>query len=296
MSRFTEKANTSSMTSEVESEYKLNNYYKTIIEQNNKKINTSFKKISNPLLNKPTKLYPYKSPAKYIRINNQGKEVISHANCTEEEKTNVFAKNIKKNRVNIIFNNLLIREKQKTLRRNTVLVANYNMYMKKEEFNKNKYVVNNNSSLFRTFINQTKSNFNNKYKVIYSISDWRQGSKVQDLFNSIKSYQHKNNFPDNLKGKLLRRCSTSKLRFRKPKDNIDEFGSMHKIEFYNSSNDYLKNIFHKNNLIKIKTIKDIKTNKATIRRSSSDIFYKNNTLFRTMPISKLKVKKMRSYA
>lgn len=296
MSRFTEKANSSSMTSEVESEYKLNNYYKAIIEQNNKKINISFKKISKPFFNRPTRFYPYKPPAKYTRINNQGKEVISHANCTEEDKTNISCKNIKKNKVNLIFNNLLIREKHKTLRRNTVLVSNYNMYMKKEEANKYKYVVNNNSSLFRTFMNQTRSNFNNKYKVIYSISDWRQGRKVQDLFNSIKSYQHRSNFPNNLKGRLLRRCSTSKLRFRKPKDNLDEFGSMHKIDFYNSSNDYMKNIFHRNNLIKIKTIKEIKTNKATIKRSSSDIFYKNNTLFRTMPINKLKVKKKHSYA
>ena len=292
MTHFSEKVNSSCMTSDAESEY-----YKAIIEKNSKKINTSLIKNSNPLYNKPIKLYPYKPPTKYIRIKNKGKKIISHANSIEEDKTNVVPKNQEKNKINIMFNNLLLREKQNAFKINTVLVANYIMHIKKEEFNKNQYVVNNNSSLLQSFLSQTKSNFNNKYKIYYSISDWRQQSKVKDLFNSIKSYQHKNNFPDNLKTQLLRRCSTSKTSFRKPKDNIDEFGLMHKIEFYNNSSlDYLKNIFHKNDLIKIKTIKEIKNKEEKIRRSSSDIFYKNNTLFKTMPINKLKLKKTLSHA
>ena len=40
------------------------------------------------------------------------------------------------------------------------------------------------------FLNQTKSNFNNKYQVIYSISDWRQKDKVKNLLNTIKINQH----------------------------------------------------------------------------------------------------------
>ena len=59
------------------------------------------------------------------------------------------------------------------------------MFIKRHENDKLNYVVNNNSSLIKSFLNQTKSNFNNKYKVIYSISDWRQKSKVKTLLNTI---------------------------------------------------------------------------------------------------------------
>jgi hypothetical protein len=64
-------------------------------------------------------------------------------------------------------------------------------------------------------------------------------------------------------------------------------------------NDYLKDIYHKNDLIKIKTMKAIRDNKKPIiklKKSNTDIFYNNNTLFRTMPVKKLKMIKKSSFA
>ena len=65
------------------------------------------------------------------------------------------------------------------------------MYIKKKENDKSQFIVKDKSSLFKTFFNQTKSNFNNKYKVIYSISSWREKNKIKSLLKTIKSYQNK---------------------------------------------------------------------------------------------------------
>ena len=159
------------------------------------------------------------------------------------------------------------------------------MFIKRHENDKLNYVVNNNSSLIKSFLNQTKSNFNNKYKVIYSISDWRQKSKVKTLLNTIKSYQYKNNFSDYLTNKLHKKPFQMKITKKK---NIIKKVETSKIALYNISKDYFQNIFHKNNLIKVKTMNDIKYKPNQLRKNNTDIFDKNNTFFRTMPINKLK--------
>ena len=65
------------------------------------------------------------------------------------------------------------------------------------------------------------------------------------------------------------------------------------------TNDYLKDILHKNNLIKISTLKSIKDSKnnknnkkrTKLKKSNTEIFYNNNTFFKTMPIKIIKSKK-----
>ena len=60
--------------------------------------------------------------------------------------------------------------------------------------------------------------------------------------------------------------------------------SFNKKLFLNQSNDFMDNIAHKNNLIKIKTI-DFINNKSI---NKEPFFYKNNALFKTMPFKKKK--------
>ena len=283
MSCISEKTNSSNMdemTKDAESECKFLNYYKSIINESNKTI-TSFKR-------KNAKFNSFIKRSSIIKSNSFTQKVNKISNSIDKikkDKSIPVYENPKKYRINLLFNNLLIREKQNTFRKNCVQVNSYNMFIKRHENDKLNYVVNNNSSLIKSFLNQTKSNFNNKYKVIYSISDWRQKSKVKTLLNTIKSYQYKNNFSDYLANKLHKKPFQTKITKKK---NIIKKVETSKIALYNISKDYFQNIFHKNNLIKVKTMNDIKYKPNQLRKNNTDIFDKNNTFFRTMPINKLK--------
>ena len=283
----------SSNISEADSDFKFSRYYKNILQKSKKKIAYKFYKYK-------TNLNSYRTPS-HIKLENKPKNAISQANSTnriEENKSNIIQKpknlKLKQNKIHILFNNLLIREKQKTFRGHSFQIKNYKMFIKRDELVKTPSIVNNNSSLFKTFLNQTKSNFNNKYKVVYSISDWRKKNEVNTLFDSIKTYQHKNNFSDYLRKKLTKRTTT--LRLKKMRDYIkkekEETENINKILLYNNIfNDYLKNIFHKNNLIKLKTINEVSKKLNKLKKNKTDIFYDNNLLFKTMPISGRKLKK-----
>ena len=283
----------SSNISEADSDFKFSRYYKNILQKSKKKIAYKFYKYK-------TNLNSYRTPS-HIKLENKPKNAISQANSTnriEENKSNIIQKpknlKLKQNKIHILFNNLLIREKQKTFRGHSFQIKNYKMFIKRDELVKTPSIVNNNSSLFKTFLNQTKSNFNNKYKVVYSISDWRKKNEVNTLFDSIKTYQHKNNFSDYLRKKLTKRTTT--LRLKKMRDYIkkekEETENINKILLYNNIfNDYLKNIFHKNNLIKLKTMNEVSKKMNKLKKNKTDIFYDNNLLFKTMLISGKKLKK-----
>ena len=283
----------SSNISEADSDFKFSRYYKNILQKSKKKIGYKFYKYK-------TNLNSYRTPS-HIKLENKPKNASSQANSTdriEENKSNIIQKpknlKLKQNKIHILFNNLLIRENQKTFRGHSFQIKNYKMFIKRDELVKTPSIVNNNSSLFKTFLNQTKSNFNNKYKVVYSISDWRKKNEVNTLFDSIKTYQHKNNFSDYLRKKLTKRATT--LRLKKMRDYIkkekEETENINKILLYNNIfNDYLKNIFHKNNLIKLKTMNEVSKKLNKLKKNKTDIFYDNNLLFKTMPISGKKLKK-----
>ena len=283
----------SSNISEADSDFKFSRYYKNILQKSKKKIAYKFYKYK-------TNLNSYRTPS-HIKLENKPKNASSQANSTdriEENKSNIIQKpknlKLKQNKIHILFNNLLIRENQKTFRGHSFQIKNYKMFIKRDELVKTPSIVNNNSSLFKTFLNQTKSNFNNKYKVVYSISDWRKKNEVNTLFDSIKTYQHKNNFSDYLRKKLTKRATT--LRLKKMRDYIkkekEETENINKILLYNNIfNDYLKNIFHKNNLIKLKTMNEVSKKLNKLKKNKTDIFYDNNLLFKTMPISGRKLKK-----
>ena len=283
----------SSNISEANSDFKFSRYYKNILQISKKKIGYKFYKYK-------TNLNSYRTPS-HIKLENKPKNASSQANSTdriEENKSNIIQKpknlKLKQNKIHILFNNLLIRENQKTFRGHSFQIKNYKMFIKRDELVKTPSIVNNNSSLFKTFLNQTKSNFNNKYKVVYSISDWRKKNEVNTLFDSIKTYQHKNNFSDYLRKKLAKRTKT--LRLKKMRDYIkkekEETENINKILLYNNIfNDYLKNIFHKNNLIKLKTMNEVSKKMNKLKKNKTDIFYDNNLLFKTMLISGKKLKK-----
>ena len=293
MSVLFDKTVSSNLSSE-DSDFKFSKYYKNILQNSKKRIAYKFQ-------NYKANVNKFKSLS-HNRLKNKSKEASSQANSTDQLEIDNYKKkppNLKQNRINILFNNSLIREKQKTYRNNSSFKINdYKMLIKNDNFPKTPpYIVNNNSSLFKLFLDQTKSNFNNKYQVIYSISDWRQKDKVKSLFESIKTNQHKNSFSDYLRAKLIKHSSIMRLKrikydINKEKEETD---SLNKISLYNNiCNDFLKNTFHKNNLIKLKTMSEVNNKVFTLKKNKSAIFYDNNSLFKTMPMRELKTEQKNS--
>ena len=280
MSKFLEQseANSSNMNDiTIESEFKLNNYYyNKITSIYNKKNNIFSKKKSNT--------------NKYRNINiwnNYSKDNINNSKSTnqsEENKTKLFIKDNKekKNQLNSIFNNSFLRERQRKFRFNSTGMRSYHIYLDNDKQNSTCNLVNNNSKMFQAFLNQNKSNFNNKYNIIYSISDWRKKEQIHKLFNFIKKYQNKYDFSNYLENKLNKRClSANKLKIN---NNVNKKinNNFSKLLLLNQEYNFMDNIRHKNNLIKIKTMNYISVNINKTNIKNKIIFDNNNVFFKTM--------------
>jgi hypothetical protein len=280
----TNSSNMNDMT--IESEFNLNNFYSKITSIYNKKNNKQIffnRRKSNP--KKFQKINVLKNFShdnmNYSKSTNQSEE--------NKTKTKFNLKENKENQVNSIFNNSFIREKQKGFRFNSISMRNYHIYLNCDKKNNTFDIVDNNSKMYKAFLSKTKSNFNNKYNIIYSISNWKKKDQINKLFNSIKKYQNKFDFYSYLENKVNNRCFSAKRL--QPKNNLTNIissknNNIGKILIENQSKDFMRNIFHKNNLIKIKTV-DFMTNKLDIGKITKDkVFYSNNILFKTMPLKK----------
>ena len=88
------------------------------------------------------------------------------------------------------------------------------------------------------------------------------------------------------------RLKRIKYDINKEKEETD---SLNKISLYNNiCNDFLKNIFHKNNLIKLKTMSEVNNKLFTLKKNKTAIFFENNLLFKTMPMRELKTEQKNS--
>ena len=286
MSYISEKTNSSYKTNEADKDLNFNSL---IIKSN---------KMTNTIRRKSFDINSLKSSTISSQIKKE-KYISDYQNrfYKYEENKNSILPSLNKYKFNMLFNNSLIREKQKFFKRNSVVINDCKMNIKEEPQNFG-FIVNNNTSLLKIFLSQTRSNFNNKYKIIYSISSWKQKDQIKTLLDSIKKNEHKTNFQDYLKLKLAKRSSSCKIGLRKRSiNNKINFDISPKIE--SLTNDYLKDILHKNNLIKISTLKSIKDSKINknnkkrtkLKKSNTEIFYNNNTFFKTMPIKIIKSKK-----
>ena len=223
-------------------------------------ITNSYNKIT-PKYNKENNLFRRKQSAlKYLRkYKNYSKEILCNSKSTsqsEENKTKFFFKENKENQVSL-FTNSLIREKEKKYRLNSCKSKKYDLYLKCNIQNKAYHkIVNSKKELFNSLLSQTNSNFNNKYNILYAVPNFNQKLKIKKLFDSIKKYQNKFNFSDYLEKGINNRCLSSKIIKENNRLNLSKINNgndLSQILLHNKQSDYLKNIFHKNNLIKIKT-------------------------------------------
>ena len=281
MSKFLEQSETNSSNMNditIESEFKFNNYYyNKITSIYNKKNNIFNKKKSN------TNKY-----RKINFLNNFSKDNINNSKSTnqsEENKTKFFKKEKKAkiNKSNSLFNNTFLREKQKKFRLNLTGMRSYHIYLDCDKKNSSTYnIVDNNPKMFQAFLNKNKSNFNNKYNIIYSISNWRKKGQIHKLFNSIKKYQNKYDFSNYLENKLNKRClSANKIKINNNISRINN-NNFSKLLLLNQEYNFMENIRHKNNLIKIKTMNYVSVNFNKTNNKNKIIFDNSNVFFKTM--------------
>ena len=257
---------------------------------------SNYCKINPKYINKKGNIYNRANSTLAIhkKINNRYRDNLNNSRSTnqsEESKTKFFMKESKENQVTL-FNNSFIREKQRTFRISSVNIKKYNLYLNYNNNNneiKDGYkIINNDINLYKAFLAQTRSNFNNKYKVIYSISDLKQKGKIKIIFDNIKKYQNKSYFTKYLEKKLNKRCLSSKSIIKKDDNlnpnNLSASGRWNKILLNKKTNNFLENFKHNNNLIKVKTLDYMKSKIYNLKKKDNNIFYNNNTFFKTMPI------------
>ena len=256
---------------------------------------SNYYKINSKYINKKGNIYNRSNSALGIhkKINNRYRDNLNNSRSTnqsEESKTKFFMKENKENQVTL-FNNSFIREKQRTFRIKSVNLKNYNLnFNYNNENNKIMYgykFVNNDKKLFKSLFSQTRSNFNNKYKIIYSVSDLNQKGKIKNIIDTIKKYQNKSYFTKYLEKKLNRRCLSSKSIIKKDDNfslnNLSISSRWNKLLLPKKANNFWENFKHNNNLIKVKTL-DLLSNKIqNLKKKDNNIFYNNNTFFKTMP-------------
>lgn len=291
MAKFLEQSETNSSNMNditLESEFKFNNFYNKITSIHNKR-----NQKSNKFFNR-RQLRTNNTFKKINFLNNYSKENINNSKSTnqsEENKTKFFFLENKENQSNSLFNNTFLKEKERKYRLNSTNMKKYHIYLDCDKQNNTYDIVYDNTKMFKAFLSQTKSNFNNKYNIIYSISDWRKKAKINKLFNSVKNYlyQNKNDFSHYLENKINKRClSTKRLRLKNdlnPKNNKSINNKFTKLLLLNQYN-FLENIRHKNNLIKIKTMNYVANQPFNKNKRNKIIFDSNNIFFKTMPLKK----------
>ena len=260
-------------------------------------LKSNYCKIKPKFINKKGNIYNRANSTLDIhkKINNRYRDNLNNSKSTnqsEESKTKFFMKESKKNQITL-FNNSFIREKQRTFRLNSVNLKNSSLYLNYNNKNDNeiKYgykIVNNDIKLFKTLLAQTRSNFNNKYKIFYSISDLKQKIKVKRKFDSIKNYQNKSCFTKYLEKKLNKRCLSSKSINKKDDNfnsvNLSVSDRWNKILLlHKKTNNFFENFKHNNNLIKVKTLDYMKNKLYNLEKKDNNIFHNNSTFFKTMP-------------
>ena len=286
MSKIFEKSETNSSNMNditIESEFKISSFYNKITSKYN---NSNKKNIFNR-----RKSFPVTYRKIHI-LNNFNQDIMNYSKSTnqsEENKTKLFLKENKENQANSLFNNSFLREKQKRFRLSSTSMKNYHIFLDCDKKNNTFNIVNNNNKMLNAFLSQTKSNFNNKYNIIYSVSDWRKKDEINKLFNSIKKYQNKYNFSNYLENKINKRCiSAKRVKLNNNLNNNLTSKKFNNNLFLNQSNNFLENIYHKNNLIKIKTVDFVSGKPISSKKRNVQIFDSNNMFFKTIPFKNKK--------
>lgn len=215
----------------------------------------------------------------YIKDKKQNKEKVS-----------------KENQVTLFFNNSFLNNYYNNINISRIKI-NKNHLQVKDEYNPNHdycKIVNNEKSLVNAFMSQTKNNFNNSYKIIYSSPDSRKRKYILKCFDSIKKYKNKNidnkNSIQNIVMKEIFKNSNKIIK--KKKNNFINISTKNNPVLIIPSTINMKSFFTRGYKMNVKTLKMadniskensykvLENNKERLVKSA---FYRNNHFFKTVP-------------
>ena len=225
----------------------------------------------------------------YRKYKKYRKEILNKTKSTSQSEgngTKFFLKENKESQTSL-FTNSLIREKQKRFRLNSINIKKLNLNIECKNKEKDKEsIVNNNIKLYKAFLSRTKSNFNNKYKIKYKISNFEKKGQIKKLFDKIKMQQNKHNFSDYLENQISKRCLSSRTSINTSNRNNNDFSQ---ILSYNHQINNLKNI--NNKILSKKNLVDSVKSKEYDLKNNNKHFFNNYVLFKTIPLKLFKRKK-----
>ena len=143
-------------------------------------------------------------------------------------------------------------------------------------------------------MSQTKNNFNNSYKIIYSSPDSRKRKYILNCFNSIKKNKNKNiDTKNSIKNIAMKEIfkNTNKL-IKKKKINHKSTSAKNNPVLIIPSSINMTSFFTRSNKMNIKTMKlaDNMSKEISYKilennkdRPIKSAFYRNNHFFKTVP-------------
>ena len=234
------------------------------------------KKISKPpYMSHSISLFKRAQSAKEIKLKNKvnqysqynltnDKNKIKKNNIQNNNNTSLLNKdkdnkNNKQNQADLIFENPVL---YNYYYKNNTRANNYYISLNKiyNPYKSNYKIVKNKKNIIRAFSSQTKNNFNNKYKIIYSNPDVQKRNYVLQCFDSIRKNKTKN---------INNKNSVIRILLKELNKN-NKIMSQENMKVNNNKNFCFSDSFnmkifrHKAHNIKLKTMK-----------SMDDITYKN---------------------
>ena len=273
-----------------------NNTYNRPILSNVKKSNfLNFNQITQDSRNRD-KISIYSKSAWTIEKNNIKKYKNYFSNNILLKNKNNKIKENKENQVTLIFNNSILNNYYSNIninnfnknKLNSPKIKKYILNLD-EAYSPNKdyfRIIKSKKGLVNEFISQTKNNFYNNYKIIYSNADSKKRNYILNCFNSIRENKKKNidnkNSIKYISAKEIYKNNKMSLTNRKTdRDKI-------KKDLLSTIN--IDTLFVKNNKMKIKTMKlidDISKDNFNIEYKKQQRiktpYYRNEDIFKTLP-------------
>ena len=197
----------------------------------------------------------------------------------------------KQNQVNLIFNNSVLNNCYNI--KNTC-VNTYNLKLTKFYNPHHNYykIIRNEKKIINELISQTKNNFYNNYKIIYSNPDIKKRNYILKCFNSIRKNKNKNiDSKNSIEIIAIGELSIKNNKLKSKKNGCNKISANTHIIFPPSFD--LKSFIHKGEKMKLKTMKmtdNIMQNnlgkfKNENQRTIKSALYKSNRnyFFKTLP-------------
>ena len=202
----------------------------------------------------------------------------------------------KENQVTLFFNNSFLNNYYNNINISRIKI-NKNCLQLNDGYNPTHdyyKVVKNEKSLLSAFMSQTKNNFNNSYKIIYSSPDSRKRKYILKCFDSIKNNKNKNiDTKNSIKNIAMKEIfkNTNKI-IKKKKNNHKNTSVKNNPVLIIPSSINMKSFFTRSYKMNIKTMKLAdnisKENEYKVLENNKDrfvksAFYRNNHFFKTVP-------------